>query len=194
MYFVDEWAVDIIVLPFWFEEKNDDINRAIRHAAFNSVLMFAAASNDGKNRPDGVAWPARDSRVICVHSADGLGNRSKFTPDPQDGMRIMVLGEGIQSAWPPQPGSSEDHKPMSGTPYSALIAAGIAAMILDYARGFLSEAEWEKLRDRDSMLRLFDRMKSPYSTDGYWWIMHWRLFLQKTSEGWIQGEIRNAFL
>lgn len=180
-------------MSFGFGEEHEELDSAIQHAAYHRVLMFAAASNDGKNRPDGVAWPAKDSSVICVHSGDGDGDHSTFTPSPQDSMRVMVLGECVKSAWPPQLQGSKDHRLMSGTSCAAPIAAGIAAIILDYARGFLDESEWKRLRRVASMRRMFESMKDKHSTDGYWWIKHWQWFDPNKSEGWIQGEIRGCF-
>ena len=189
---MDDWKVDIIVMSFGFGEEYEQLDSAIQHAAYKKVLMFAAASNDGKNRPDGVAWPAKDNNVICVHSGDGHGSHSTFTPSPRDSMRIMVLGECIKSACPPHLKCDADHKLMSGTSCAAPIAAGIAALILDYARGFLDDQEWDKLRRTTSMLRMFERMKDEHSTDGYWWIKHWQWFDSNKSVGWIQGEIRGV--
>ncbi|KAM0520623.1 hypothetical protein ACHAPE_003020 [Trichoderma viride] len=191
-YAVDEWKVDIIVMSFGFGSKNEVVYDAIKYAAFNDVVMFAAASNDGKNRPDGVAWPAIESHVICIHSGDGYGNQSSFTPSPKENMRIMVLGECVRSAWPPNLNLPGDNKDMSGTSCAAPIAAGVAAIILDYARGFLSRQEWESLHRIDSMRRMFERLKDPDSHmhSGYWWIQHWRLFDSKRDESWIQGEIK----
>ena len=63
----EEWKVDIIVMSFDFGEEQKSLRDAIKSAANNGVIMFAAASNDGKNRPDRVAWPARDMNVICVY-------------------------------------------------------------------------------------------------------------------------------
>ncbi|EHK26381.1 uncharacterized protein TRIVIDRAFT_63697 [Trichoderma virens Gv29-8] len=189
-YAVDDWKVNIIVMSFGFGSRNETVYDAIKYAAFNDVLMFAAASNDGKNRPDGVAWPAIESNVICVHSGDGYGNPSSFTPSPKENMRIMVLGECVRSAWPPNLGLPGNVKDMSGTSCAAPIAAGVAAFILDYARGFLSQQEWESLRRIDSMRRMFERLKDPDNHTGYWWIKHWGLFDSKRDESWIQGEIK----
>ncbi|KAM0455083.1 hypothetical protein ACHAPV_007972 [Trichoderma viride] len=189
-YAVDEWKVDIVVMSFGFGSKNEVVYDAIKYAAFNDVLLFAAASNDGKNRPDGVSWPAIESHVICIHSGDGYGNQSSFTPSPKENMRIMVLGECVRSAWPPNLNLAGDNKDMSGTSCAAPIAAGVAAVILDYARGFLSRQEWESLHRVDSMRRMFERLKDPDSHSGYWWIQHWGLFDSKRDESWIQGEIK----
>jgi hypothetical protein len=189
---VNEWKVDIIVLSLGFGEKHKELSDAIVHAASKRVLIFAAASNDGKNRSDGIAWPAANHNVICVHSADGLGTRSSFTPSPRDSKRIMVLGECVKSAWPPHLNSAGDHKLMSGTSCAAPIAAGIAALVLDYARGFLSEQEWEDFRETTSMLRMFEKIRDEHSTDGYWWIKHWQWFDWNKDEGYIKGEIRSC--
>lgn len=186
---MDEWGVDIIVMSFGFGEVHDQIYRTIQYAALKEVLMFAAASNDGKNRPDGVAWPASDGNVICVHSADGHGTPSTFTPDPQDSRRIMVLGECIKSAWPEHLQSVHGHKLMSGTSCAAPIAAGISALVLDYALGFLCLEEWQRLRRIGSMRSVFQSMTDRPSS-GYWWIKHWKWFDSKSSEGWIEGEVR----
>lgn len=177
-------------MSFGFGEEHKSLYDSIKHAAYNGVVMFAAASNDGKNRPGGVAWPAKDMNVICVHSGDGHGTPSRFTPSPQDSMKIMVLGECVNSAWPQKLKSPGDHKLMSGTSCAAPIAAGIAALILDCARGFLTQQEWERLRRADSMRRMFERMKDPNPYTGYWWIKHWEWFDSKRAEGWIHGEIR----
>ena len=187
---MDDWEVDIIVMCFGFGDEHPQLHRSIQYAASKEVLMFAAASNDGKNRPDGVAWPARDINVICVHSGDGNGTPSTFTPDAQDSMRIMVLGECVHSAWSCSLKNDSGHKLMSGTSCAAPIAAGIAALILDYARGFLNQQEWEKLRRVGSMRRVFESMKDPWSRSEYWWIKHWKWFEPRRTAGWIEGEIR----
>lgn len=198
MYAVDEWKVDIIVMAFGFGERNGILSDAIKHADFNNVLMFAAASNDGKNRPDGIAWPASDHRVICVHSADGYGNPSGFTPSAQDNMRFMVLGEHVISAWPEKFKYPGNLKHMSGTSCAAPIAAGIAAVFLDYSRSFLSDREWKEFHSIGSIRRMFEHFGRPDDISNgtkYRWIRHWNLFAQhsKVGEEWIHGEIRRFF-
>jgi hypothetical protein len=186
---VDEWRVDIIVMSFGFGEEHEELYSAIQYAATKEVLMFAAASNDGKNRPDGVAWPASNVNVICVHSADGHGNPSAFTPAAQDSKRIMVLGECVKSAWPEHLQSANGHKLMSGTSCAAAIAAGIAALVLDYARGFLTPEEWTKLHRIGCMRKVFMSM-ADRTDSGYDRIKHWNWFHPDVTEGWIQGEIK----
>ncbi|KAJ3549806.1 hypothetical protein NM208_g304 [Fusarium decemcellulare] len=190
---VDVWGVDMIVMSFGFGTRDPVLEKAIDHAISKKVLIFAAASNDGKNRPDGVAWPASKMGVFCVHSADGLGNPSPFTPSPRENMKIMVLGECVLSAWPRRllKGSNlGDHKYMSGTSCATPIAAGIAAVVLDYARRFLTEDEWKDLRRYDSINRMFQKLSDTNSRSGYQWIRHWVLFAEDRDEAWIQSEIK----
>lgn len=71
------------------------------------------------------------------------------------------------------------------------IAAGIAAVVLDCARGFLSGQEWKSLCRVRSMRRMFEAMKDSGNSDGYWWIKHWTLFHEDRKDSWIQEEIRS---
>lgn len=196
-YAVDEWQVDIIVMSFGFEEEQDSdieensILKAIRYAYQSGVSLFAAASNDGNNRPDHVCWPARALEVICVHSGTGTGQPSTFTPGPHDNQRIMVLGEWISSAWPAHLKSPGNTKYMSGTSCATPIAAGIAAIVLDYARRTLSPENWKKLRRVDGMQRMFERMRDP-RVDKYWWIRPWDFFQKDNTWEWIDNEINKA--
>lgn len=184
-------------MAFGFDEEQtaskeeDSLFHSIQHAAANGITMFAAASNDGKNRRDGVAWPASASEVICVHSGNGHGMPSGFTPGPSDNQRIMLLGEHVKSAWPTKFQHHEGSKLMSGTSCATSIAAGVAALLLHYARGFLAENQWRQLRRVDSMRKLFGRLRDD-RVNGYHWIRPWVLFDRKNEEGWIQGEIKTA--
>lgn len=195
---VDNWEVDIVVMSFGFEKETpalQPLSNAIRHAVHNDVLIFAAASNDGKNHPHGVAWPAARRDVFCVHAGKGKGTASDFTPSPVGDNCIMTLGDHVSSAWPPFPEDPRRRQPgdckvMSGTSCAAPIAAGIAAMVLDYARGFLDEEQWRRLRDYDRMMRLFQSLRDQNDRSGYWWIRHWTLLGDPDrKESWIQETI-----
>ncbi|KAJ5726293.1 uncharacterized protein N7483_007650 [Penicillium malachiteum] len=52
----------------------------------------------------------------------------------------LVLGESVRSAWP-QKLQDEGEKVMDGTSCATPIAAGIAALVLDYAKVFLTPEE-----------------------------------------------------
>ncbi|KLU87728.1 hypothetical protein MAPG_06721 [Magnaporthiopsis poae ATCC 64411] len=195
-----EWKVDIVVMAFGFGEKIPDLSCEIKKASDNGILFFAAASNDGRNLPGGVAWPARDPDVVCVHSADGHGFPSRFTPRPLDNMRLMTLGEGVVSAWPPAlmpkgsiPSVDESGGvAMSGTSCATVVAAGIAAVVMDYARGSLTDEQWRNIHRADCMRNLLGRMNEGPSggrSSDYNWVMHWAWFQSRYTKAWIDNSI-----
>lgn len=195
-YAADVWQVDIVVMAFGFDREFQKLKGVIRNRA-DRVLFFAAASNDGKNRTDQIAWPARHSDVICVHSADGLGNPSSFNPGHKDNMRIMTLGEGIRSAWPTAllENSNADKKrevAMSGTSCATAVTAGIAALILGHAREFATEDEWKTLHTPDCMRRILGNKTWSRDVSGYLWVMHWDLFKKGRSREWIKDSIKSC--
>lgn len=128
----NNWKVDIITMSFGFPSLGEDvkgIQSAIDDAYHLEKLMFAAAKNDGAN--SGIAYPANQDQVICVNSTDGQGNPSKYNPSPEAGRNLSTLGEAVKSSWPAGLKNGQQRK--SGTSFAAPIAAGIGAVVLDYA-------------------------------------------------------------
>ncbi|KAM0710560.1 hypothetical protein Q7P35_002231 [Cladosporium inversicolor] len=126
-YAVKIEQVDIITLSFGFKSEVPIIRRAIDQAAIRDpkpCLIFAAASNFGGN--EDVQWPASHEKVICVHAADGLGNKyhRNVTPE-QPSKEFATLGCDVEAfTGPGQLGIA------SGTSVASPVAAGIAALIL----------------------------------------------------------------
>lgn len=149
-----------------FRRQHEGIDSAIRHATDSGVLIFAAASNDGINKENGIAFPARLSNVICVNSANFYGRTSDFNPNPS-GLEdyFSFLGENVLSAWtgqqpgcrsmfsfpsivigyddttstkePPAAATQSNEataKRASGTSVATPIAAGTAALFLEFMR------------------------------------------------------------
>lgn len=139
-----EWEVDIISLSFGFQRGVAAIQKAIDKAVSSdrNTIIFAAASNDASNAPR--AYPAKHDRVICVHSADGSGDRSKFNPTAVDGTdNFCVLGENIQAAWPQAQGRYQGLRRMSGTSFATPVGVAIAAfMIACMEKRFPDHPEW----------------------------------------------------
>jgi subtilisin family serine protease len=103
-------------------------------------------------------------QVICINSTDGFGNPSAWNPSPTRDRNFSIIGEGIEAAWPTQLGAT-NAKVASGTSVATPIAAGIAALILQYARQHGPKAmrvrNPERLRDCDEMRKVFQFMTQP---------------------------------
>ncbi|QGA21462.1 hypothetical protein EYB26_009173 [Talaromyces marneffei] len=157
-YAIDEWNVDIISMSFGFPTREikdyDKLEGAIHKAYSNHTLLFAAASNSGANLDR--AYPARDENVICIHSTDANGNRSKFSPTAlADALNLATVGEAVESSWPLrlcEGNNSLGTKYKSGTSFATPIAVSIAAFLLQYVRTYVP--------DYAHMLKRQSRMKA----------------------------------
>ena len=130
MHATDEWKVDIISMSFGWSRWYRCVEEAIDHASSRDVILCAAASNDGSNKA--VAFPANYPHVICVHSANGWGGPSHFTPPLLDvGPNFAVIGEAINSTWPVKRGEGHE-KRMTGTSTSTPILAAIIALLQEF--------------------------------------------------------------
>ena len=180
-YAVEEWAVDIITLSFGFDRCVECIENAIRLADRRGVLVVAAASNSGGNRP--IAWPARMDQVLCINAADAFGNPCDFTPTYRSHSdNFSVLGKSVKPCWPDHLGEGTT-KEKSGTSTATPIAAGIAAIVLDFMRITLSErleiipddeiAIYRKLRTTAGMRSIFRLMADQRANYDY--VVPWKL-------------------
>jgi hypothetical protein len=133
-------------MSFGLSIPNDKIDKAISYAYSAGRILFAAASNEGGNGSR--AYPANQRKVICVNSTDGLGNSSELNPSPAANEdNFSTLGVDIVMSWE----GATILK--SRTSYAAPIAAGIAALFLDYARYKLEmkPEQWKWLCSCDGM-------------------------------------------
>jgi hypothetical protein len=209
---VETWNVDIISMSFGlrppatrsdatqdqqrkalqdFQALVDDIQDAIRNASIKAPrVMFAAASNSGKNEKR--AFPARyDPWVICVHASDGNGNDGGINPPPQSGINFMTLGIGLELLERHWVAAGKTRRAAykraykSGTSFATPIAAGIAATVLDLAArvSFVNDRVKKKLRRCEEMRKVLELMSTPaqnfggqYSFLAPWnhWERHWQ--------------------
>ncbi|KAI0448766.1 peptidase S8/S53 domain-containing protein, partial [Xylaria acuta] len=127
------WGVDIINMSFGWDESElpgvDGVSGAIEFADKRGVLLFAAASNYGLTQLNDVFYPARDPRIISVDAEDGLGNPAPFA------LRSLRGAGGVRYC---APGLSVDSPvsavPMCGSSFAYPVAAGVAALVLEFAR------------------------------------------------------------
>ncbi|UNI19462.1 hypothetical protein JDV02_005644 [Purpureocillium takamizusanense] len=122
------WHVDIISIASGFERDHTMTRRAIKKAASDGTLVFAAASNYGNIRQ--VTFPARMQDVICVFCTDGRAKVSQsINPAAQStkSKNFAILGEGVSV-----PPSIKEQ--LTGTSVATSIAAGLAGRLLDFSR------------------------------------------------------------
>jgi subtilisin family serine protease len=146
---------------FGFDRNHRDLERAINQAIAKGVIVFAAASNSGQLGK--ITFPARMSQVIQINSADGNGNPSAFNPPPNSYTdNFSTLGEAVNSAWPLYL-EERGTRRQSGTSVATSIAAGIAALILQYSRQhaeMLSPSILQRLASPDGMRAIFRYMSA----------------------------------
>ncbi|KAJ8120698.1 hypothetical protein ONZ43_g2660 [Nemania bipapillata] len=134
--------------------------------------MLAAASNDGSLEK--VAFPARLNQVLCIYSADGYGSSSLFNPLPSIAEdNFTILGERVESA---QLGGLRTRK--SGTSVATVIAAGVAALILELGFQRPTKVQEMDLRSYAGIRAMFvamSREEGTFTTDGRHFIRPWML-------------------
>ncbi|KAF4628160.1 hypothetical protein G7Y89_g9988 [Cudoniella acicularis] len=178
---VKEKGVHIISISFGFprlDESLEPIRRAILEAHASDVLIFAAASNKGKNHP--MAFPACMDEVISVGSTDGVGKVSEFTPELGPGKRICAIGEAIQASWPRK--LSKDGKTSMdrkfGTSYATPVVAGFAAMLMDCVWSVKDKNmhEARTLRSKRGMLTVLGHVLTKDTQHPVQFLQPWNLF------------------
>lgn len=162
-------------MSFGYANEVEVIENAIGEAARRNVAMFAAASNYGDNQQE--SWPARHPQVMCIHAADGMGNKYRRNPTPRMGNdNFSVLGVEVSGRW-----RDNTDKRKSGTSVATPIAAGIATIFIEFMRSMkteylelderrFSDAEYDyyvrRLTNYSKMRALFDAMTGEVR-DGY---------------------------
>ncbi|KAL6819768.1 hypothetical protein V8C40DRAFT_281101 [Trichoderma camerunense] len=172
---VKKWEVDIIVMPFAFPHSNEDIEDAIDDY-HNKVLIFAAASNKADEK---LGFPACLPEVFCIYSNKTRTIQSQFCKLGKQGKyNFSTIGEDVKGAWPTGLTDGEAELRQSGTSCPTPIAAGVAALVLQFARqsgrGAVSRAK--KLKNKSVMEKvLFECMTEKQKSGVYNLIELWKL-------------------
>ncbi|RDL35976.1 uncharacterized protein BP5553_06588 [Venustampulla echinocandica] len=124
-----DWAmikeVDIIALTITFSKLGLGVIQQLHDVAYQDILVFAASGGGTLNSPGPLFEEA-----ITINSADGYGRTSIRNPPPVGySENFAVLGEGISLRLP----DGERSPPFAGSSCSTVIAAGIAATVLQFA-------------------------------------------------------------
>ncbi|KAL7815162.1 subtilisin-like protein [Trichoderma gracile] len=200
--------VDIISMSLVFEQEEKAVKGALREVMTKigeqedvpkPVLIFAAASNNKALNHYPIGYPAREwEKVICVNSSTKNDEKSSFSPHGEIGAaNLSAIGENIYAACPKSKGGP--WKRISGTSFSTPMVAGVAAMLLDFAKQDLTEfADLDKWNEKKAelweligMRSVLKRCMTPAYEDGrYNLVKPWELLSK--SEGQIAHAILEA--
>jgi hypothetical protein len=183
-------------MPSGFKTPSTAVNEAISDALHAKTLIFAAASN--LSNFTSITFPGllfQTFRLLCMFSTTaGAKPTCHFNPAALKKARFnfAILGEGINVP-PVQCGAIQ--KPLYGTSFSTIIAAGVAAQIADFSshpdvRGKIDDVG--SLYQVEGMSAVFAQMVSAVD-NGYHCLTPWKLLgglsIESTSEEDIRADI-----
>ncbi|OPB47127.1 hypothetical protein A0O28_0072510 [Trichoderma guizhouense] len=170
------WGVDIINMSFgWAFDDHDGVRNAIRFARRQGVHMFASTSNDGLlGPPNDILYPSRAPEVIAIDAADGFGEYTRTTASSVSsygrGRRFSAPGTRLTS---PHSAALYD-----GSSFACAIAAGICALILEFARQpplQVSKTVQNSLKEMSAMVAMLERMSAEKGPDRFKFLLPWTL-------------------
>ena len=180
-------------MSFGFPSLTEDlecIQSSILHAHSKNVVLFAAARNNGGLTK--IAYPASQPEVICINSTDGEGNQSHFKPSAEKFKNFSTVGENVLSSW-----ARSLPKRMSGTSFATPIAAGVAAIVMDYMEQ--KSHAWppgdgqyiaRRIRTRGGIVKIFEKHLSDNRGD-FRFIWPWKFF-NKAGESELDKVLLNT--
>ena len=163
-----EQRVDIISISWGIRDDVPILTDIFGKAKKKGVLILASASNNGANHP--ITFPARlKNTVFCIGAADGKGNASAFNPPFLGEEKYSALGEAVLGA-----SQQNTYVRKDGTSTATPVAAGIAAMLVDFMRQFMDPPRGAENYER--IRKLFIIMSAATVEQSYRYLAPWYIF------------------
>jgi hypothetical protein len=168
---VENEKVDVINMSFGWQFDDDDVEDALYAAQKAGVLLFASVGNFGALSSLNILYPASSPHVIAVDAADGLGEPASFNSSTETGdikTRFTAPGQGMQ-------GYNGSY--VNGTSYASPIAAGIAALVLEFAQQtpLSGDTVIKYLRKTKGMVWIFNKMSMQKTNPKFKFLAPWEL-------------------
>lgn len=178
-----KWAifdkkVDIISMSLGWEDWKHQVAEQINEARQKHILVFAAASNDGRLKPDYGVYPAWEPTVFCINASSGSGKKWDRNPlHSDDKVNLMFLGQEVCILDSKNKPEFPNEERLTGTSFAAPIAAATAALVLDLVRWQVSNIPKVErcLKTYEGMSAVFQAMSGKPTKDGYYHVMPWNM-------------------
>lgn len=134
-------GVQVINVSIGMSEQSNAVRRAVQYARSRGALVVASVGNTGAGD---VLFPSAYSDAFAVTSVGPDDVRASFASFGS-GVDLCAPGVNLLGAHPGFPSGTAR---WSGTSFSAALAAGGAALVLDAVAGLSPENAGQRLRDR----------------------------------------------
>lgn len=158
IYYAVDNGAKVINMSFSSHTQYASLSAAIAYAISKNVICIASGGNEG--REEYVVYPAAEQGVLGIGSTNALDQRSSFTNYDTPSVRMVAPGEALITTYP-----GNNYAGVWGTSFSAALASGTAALLVQLAPSITSSQAANALRhgkqiDADDLGTLLDAYDS----------------------------------